>query len=425
MRLTNWLAYALLIQLFGQVLACAEAAPVRAAAPLLSAAARGQLRAEPPSGLTWAGKDSFNVPFELVDNRIFVDVRIEGKGPFKFILDTGGGGAGFSVEAAQKIGARLGREIQGRGAGEKIITAWETSVKEIRIGGLVLRDQDCRVFDFSDARHVFGSQRFDGIIGQPVFARAVVRVDYARRLLTFTKPSRFKYRGAAAPVPFELERFLPIVRGEVDGVAARFGLDTGDRSALTLKSPFVAEYKLREKYAPKFEAVTGFGIGGPIRAQVTRVGVLKFAGFEIRGPVTRLSLQQAGAFAADDVAGNVGGAVLKQFTVTFDYGRRRVFFERNSDYGRQDSYDRSGMWISQAADGKSFEITDVVANGPAADVGLRAGDKILAIDGQRTGQLALIAARAKLRGAARSRVRLLVQTGAGRRAVTVILRDLV
>jgi hypothetical protein len=36
-----------------------------------------------------SGKSSFNMPFELVDNRIFIDVQLNGKGPFKFILDTG------------------------------------------------------------------------------------------------------------------------------------------------------------------------------------------------------------------------------------------------------------------------------------------------------------------------------------------------
>jgi hypothetical protein len=57
------------------------------------------------------------------------------------------------------------------------VKAWETSVAETRIGGLVLKGQDYRVFDFSDMRHVFGSQVFDGIIGLTVFTQAVVRVD--------------------------------------------------------------------------------------------------------------------------------------------------------------------------------------------------------------------------------------------------------
>jgi C-terminal processing protease CtpA/Prc len=56
---------------------------------------------------------------------------------------------------------------------------------------------------------------------------------------------------------------------------------------------------------------------------------------------------------------------------------------------------RSGMWISQGLDGRSFEITDVVTNGPAAMAGLKAGDKILAMDGRKTDQIALLEARAK------------------------------
>jgi hypothetical protein len=391
---------------------------------MLSASAVAACAQGAPSNLRFTGKDAFSVPFELVDNRIFVDVWLDGRGPFKFILDTGGY-AGLSVETAKKIGAKLGGEVRGSGAGESVVTAWETSVAETRIGGLVLKEQDYHVFDFSDMRHVFGSQMFDGIIGLPVFAQAVVRVDYERGLLTFTKPARFSDGGKGAPVPFELERFLPIIRGEVDGTASRLGLDTGDRSAFTLKSPFVAEYKVRERYAPKVEAVTGWGIGGPIRAQVLRLPLLKFAGFELRETVTRLSLQKAGAFAASDVAGNIGGAILKQFTVTFDYSRRRLFFEKNRSYGLRDTYDRAGLWLSRSADGRAFEVYDVVARGPADEAGLKVGDRVIAVDGRSVESLRLIAARNELKDARRKSVLLTVQAGAGTREVVVKLRDLV
>lgn len=131
-------------------------------------------KAQASSNLTFEGGESFGVPFELVDNRIFVGAWLEGKGPFRFILDTGGYG-GLSLETARRIGAKLGNEVQGRGAGESVVTAWETVVKETRVGngkaGLVLKDQDFRVFDFSDMRHVFGSETFDGVIGLPVFSQ--------------------------------------------------------------------------------------------------------------------------------------------------------------------------------------------------------------------------------------------------------------
>src|SRR2546423_84597 len=244
-------------------------------------------------------RTSFTIPFELVDNRIFVSARLNGQGPFSFILDTGGYGA-ISTYAAHKSGLDLGAEVQGTGAGSNVVTARETAVKDFQLGLLHISDLDLRVFDFSDSRHVFGKRRLDGIIGLPVFERLVVRIDYIRRLITFTQPS------------------------------------------------------------------------------------------------------------------------------SFHYSRRQIIFEKNSLYGRRDDYDRSGMWISESLDGKNFEITDVVANGPANVAGLKVGDKILSIDGQKTKTLPLLEARIKLKSSAPGHVvRMVVQSDTGQRRVDVILRDLV
>jgi hypothetical protein len=41
------------------------------------------------------------LPFELIDNRVFVEVGLNGQGPFHFILDTGAGGFSLAdLEAA-------------------------------------------------------------------------------------------------------------------------------------------------------------------------------------------------------------------------------------------------------------------------------------------------------------------------------------
>jgi hypothetical protein len=184
-----------------------------------------------------SGKSSFNMPFELVDNRIFIDVQLNGKGPFKFILDTGGY-AQVSLEAARAAMLRLDEQEQATGVGQTSVTAWRTTIPEIRIGDIRLSDQEARALSYADARHVFGSRRFDGVIGLPVFEHFVVKIDYENHTLTFTVPERFAYSGEGTLVPFELTRFVPLVDGEIDGVTARFGIDTGSRSSLLLAGPF-------------------------------------------------------------------------------------------------------------------------------------------------------------------------------------------
>jgi hypothetical protein len=61
---------------------------------LASFAATARAQVATPKNLSFdGGKGSFTIPFELVDNRIFVNVMLEGRGPFRFILDTGAGSA--------------------------------------------------------------------------------------------------------------------------------------------------------------------------------------------------------------------------------------------------------------------------------------------------------------------------------------------
>jgi C-terminal processing protease CtpA/Prc len=124
------------------------------------------------------------------------------------------------------------------------------------------------------------------------------------------------------------------------------------------------------------------------------------------------------------VAGNVGAGVLKRFNIVFDYPHQRLIFERNANYGKADVFDRSGMWINLSGD--AFEVIDVIAGGPAAEAGLKVGDKIQAIDGRPVSQLSLPAVRLKFRSAAPgTKLHLTVQSGGSTRELDRVLKDLV
>src|SRR5215472_11669194 len=49
---------------------------------------------------------SFTLPFELIDNRVFIEVRLNGHGPYHFILDTGAEGT-ISDRVAQELGLKV------------------------------------------------------------------------------------------------------------------------------------------------------------------------------------------------------------------------------------------------------------------------------------------------------------------------------
>jgi C-terminal processing protease CtpA/Prc len=154
------------------------------------------------------------------------------------------------------------------------------------------------------------------------------------------------------------------------------------------------------------------------------VKTLKLGTVEVQNLIARLSLQKSGALTSASRAALVGPDVLKQFTTIFDYSHRQLIFEKNGQYGKPDSYDRSGMWFGHVGD--HFEVIDVIAGGPAAEAGIHAGDQILEIDGQRTEQLDLPTIRLRFKNdSPEKRVRLVVLREGQRREVVLILKDLV
>jgi hypothetical protein len=287
------------------------------------------------------------VPFQWIDNRVFVDVMIQGRGPFHFILDTGADAA-VSDTTARALGLVIKNTgDQDEGVGESRVQTGQATLAELAIGPVVLRDVGVEVLPLGDSTQVFGAAPVDGIIGLPIFAKFVVKHDFVHHTLTFTPP------GATPPpgivVPFDLPAQIPVIDAELDGVAGRFGVDTGARSALLLYRPFAESHQLAEKYGAHFEGVTGWGVGGPVRSLLARAHELRIGPLQLHEPVVRISLQKAGATTSSAMAGLIGPDVLAQFDVTFDYPHHRMVLDRNPNYGRPDSYDRAGMWMGQDA----------------------------------------------------------------------------
>jgi hypothetical protein len=245
------------------------------------------------------------------------------------------------------------------------------------------------------------------------------------RELTFFDPATYSYSGPGESVPFRRDGNIPVIHASFDGIDGDFGVDTGARSALILYGPFVANHKFVEKYRPKFQGVSGWGIGGPVRSYMVRSESLRIGTIELRGLIARLSLNKSGVTASTGKAGLIGPDVLKQFTFICDYRRNQLIFEKNRNFGTRDSYDRAGIWLSQKGD--AFEVFDVIAGGPADVAGLQVGDTVLAVVGIDSNRLALTDVRNHWKTAAPGTVvKLKVRTKAGViRNPTLVLKALV
>jgi len=353
------------------------------------------------------GRAAVEAPFEAMSGHLFVNVVLDGRGPFRMLFDAGGGNVLSAQTAAILAGsvANLPRTLP---------------VASTVINGVELAGQRYAVADIdSFLRRVEGLDDIAGVLGLEWFVRMPIKIDYARSRITFYDPAQFKYAGGGTRVAIATRARLPQVRGSVEGIDGLFEIDTGSRGSLTLTPAFAAKNDLVKRLNAKSVAITGAGIAGPLRAELARGKSLKLGGAEVSNPVIAIP-KIDGEPAKTELAGNVGFGILRQFATTYDLPNDVLYFERYLNFGTPDIADRGGLWLERAADG--YKIVDVVAGGPAAAAGLKAGDVIVEINGYPWAQVPLPAVRDALRSTPGSRVR--VRTGNGPE-ISIVLRDLV
>ena len=137
------------------------------------------------------------VPFELLPSRhMLLDVKVNGKGPYKLIFDTGAPLNLLSSKIGKETGA-IKKKKGGGGLGFGLFGGVsQVELDSLQVGGVTADDLPAVVMDhptvgaISDAFEAeFG--KIEGIVGFPFFARYATTVDYQKKEMTF-KPTDYK-----------------------------------------------------------------------------------------------------------------------------------------------------------------------------------------------------------------------------------------
>jgi len=103
------------------------------------------------------------VPFRVVDGRIYVAAKVDGKGPFVFVVDTGASGMGRA-----DAGLVTTLDLSTTGSGQTSDGLATAEVKTVRLasvdlGGFVRRDLEVLTRDYSSK--LAPEAAFSGILG--------------------------------------------------------------------------------------------------------------------------------------------------------------------------------------------------------------------------------------------------------------------
>jgi hypothetical protein len=130
------------------------------------------------------------VPFELLrSGHMAVQVKINGKGPYRLIFDTGAPVTLLNNKVAREAGLLKG---VAKPAFSFFGAMGDVKVRSLEVGGLEAKDTSAIVMDHP-LLEVMAKKLgpLEGIVGFPFFARYKVTLDYQARTLTFA-PSTYR-----------------------------------------------------------------------------------------------------------------------------------------------------------------------------------------------------------------------------------------
>jgi hypothetical protein len=360
------------------------------------------------------------VPFEL-EGYVIVEAELNGRGPYAFILDTGGHDI-LTPEAAKALGLEPAGGGSAGGAGADVLPVQYARVERLKIGDVSLRDQNFFVIPLQYNTVERGAlPPLAGILGLELFERFAVRFDYRARTLTFQPLGTYRYSGSGTALPITFSDDMPLVPAKLDGHSGDFALDTGNSGSLVVQHLWAKRVGLAEQMKHGVET-RSFGSGGISRNWASRATNFEIAGVRLPPLVARYAEDAKGAFSSRTEAGNVGTDVLAGFVVDFDYRRGQVWFQPVPGY-EPPAFNRSGMsaFKEKAA---AFKIASVSDGGPAAEAGLRAEDEITAVNGNPATGISGTDLHELLRGAPGTRVRLACLRNGREFQAEIVLREL-
>jgi membrane-associated protease RseP (regulator of RpoE activity) len=324
-----------------------------------------------------SGATQASVPIQVSENHVYLDVMLNGKGPFHFELDTGGANV-IDPAVTKKLGVASGGSTQVTGVGSASSASSFAVIKTLQAGNAVVTNQVFVVLPIAKSLGMAHGMPMDGVIGYEVLSRFVTTFDYGNEKVVFHMPGSYTLPPDATVVPIVQYGTQPQFACSIDSVATTCTLDTGARNSVSLFTPFVEAHASVVPTKLTAPGVDGFGVGGSNIGRLGRLQTLSFGGLTLHDLVGDYTTQMGGGLAMPFIGANVGGAVWKRFTMTLDYRGLIMALTPNADFSVREHWDRSGLFLINNG---SITIIDVRPGTPAAKAGLKKGDVIVSLNG--------------------------------------------
>lgn len=272
----------------------------------------------PPPEKLHLSTPKVTVPLTFFGGRPVVEVKVNGKGPFRFIFDTGAAGNVVSQELAKELDLpALQSAKMGRPGSDKPLMATVTRLAKLEMGGAVAEGVAGVYSDLSMLQKAGapGEEKSvpQGVLSSTGFPGWVISINYPAAQLEIEQ-GELPVEDNKTIFHWGASATLPTVQLTMGDLTFDANIDSGSGSGITLSTATAAKLPLEQKHLEEKPARfvdSQFPVTSAKLNQKISIGSIVLVDPPIR-------------FHDGSASANIGQAVLKQMIVRVDAKNQRI-----------------------------------------------------------------------------------------------------
>lgn len=328
------------------------------------------------------------IPFEIVGKYAVANVRINGTGPLRFIIDTGVRNTIITeMHSSDSVTLQYSetRKMQGLGEGATL-NALVSDGNSLQGGRMHFNNKTIYVIqdDIFKLSQQNGT-RLNGLLGIDLFENHVVKMDYTRQKLIFYDKQKFLPPKGYQKFPLLIEGkkvYMMLTMPDKSGKMKQMKMfiDTGAQLNAWFQN-------LKEGMSIPEKTVygrIGQGFGGEINGYYGMIPAICIGEKCLKNPIVVFpdSATIAEIVKRSDRDGTLGIQFLSKFDAFYDLQDSAIYLKSNYLFNHPNKFNYAGVELMQTSLFiPGYEITHVWPNSPAFTAGLKPGDSLLEVDG--------------------------------------------
>lgn len=382
----------------------------------------------------FARAPELTIPFQVINNFIIINLKVNGSPEMKFIYDSGSEHSlFFDKDVATVFQISTGRPIRVFGSDlSKPIDAFigkavnfESTENQTVQADIIILDEN--IFHLDE----YSGLPISGIIGNSFFRNKILEIDYdGLKLKIYSQNQINPIKAGFKEIASHWLKGKPYLKATIhfNSNTNKEGdilFDSGASVGLLLYKNYLDTSMIPHKLIP---GSIGMGLGGPIEGFLGRIHRLEMDWVEEQNVITNFQQLDSATLENDQSKklGIVGNSLISKYNVFLDFSSQKIYLKKNRFGKRTPHIDRSGLFIiASGVNLNEFTIKEIIVNSPAMKVGLLPGDRIIRINGFSGRNYTLGELNRKFSRTGRKKVTLTVLRAGKKHKYTFWLKDII